>query len=69
MSPYKMTETDWLPKLTSALIYPVDVAKTMYQKALLSAGSGPAHRPKISFFQAGSYRGTMTLPFHSICYA
>lgn len=38
-------------------IYPVDVAKTLYQKALLSAGSGYAERPKIQFFQYGSYRG------------
>ncbi|KAK5138301.1 hypothetical protein LTR08_003362 [Meristemomyces frigidus] len=43
--------------LTSALIYPIDVAKTLFQKALLSAGSGHAARPKISFFQTGSYRG------------
>merc|ERR1711939_441518 len=40
-----------------ACIYPIDVAKTLYQKALLSAGSGHATRPPISFFQAGSYRG------------
>jgi hypothetical protein len=38
-------------------IYPVDVAKTMYQKALLAAGSGYAARPKIEFFLKGSYRG------------
>lgn len=44
-------------KLTSSLIYPVDVAKTVYQKTLLSAGSGHAARPNISFFQVGSYRG------------
>ncbi|KAK4549633.1 hypothetical protein LTR36_004934 [Oleoguttula mirabilis] len=43
--------------LTSALIYPIDVAKTLYQKALLSAGSGYAARPRISFTAAGSYRG------------
>ncbi|RMY62806.1 hypothetical protein D0863_10822 [Hortaea werneckii] len=43
--------------LTTSLIYPIDVAKTLYQKALLSAGSGHATRPPISFFQAGSYRG------------
>ncbi|KAF7185419.1 putative mitochondrial carrier C29A3.11c [Pseudocercospora fuligena] len=40
-----------------AAIYPVDVAKTLYQKALLSAGSGYAARPDIKFFEFGSYRG------------
>ena len=39
-------------------IYPVDVAKTVYQKALLSAGTGHAERPKIKFFDVGAYRGT-----------
>ncbi|RMX78391.1 hypothetical protein D0869_09130 [Hortaea werneckii] len=43
--------------LTTTLIYPIDVAKTLYQKALLGAGSGHATRPPISFFQSGSYRG------------
>ncbi|RMY48755.1 hypothetical protein D0865_07901 [Hortaea werneckii] len=43
--------------LTTSLIYPIDVAKTLYQKALLGAGSGHATRPPISFFQSGSYRG------------
>ncbi|KAK5171435.1 uncharacterized protein LTR77_004579 [Saxophila tyrrhenica] len=40
------------------IIYPIDVAKTLYQKALLSAGSGYAARPKIRVLSAGSYRGT-----------
>jgi hypothetical protein len=44
-------------KLTTSLIYPVDVAKTLYQKALLSAGSAHVERPPIRIFQAGSYRG------------
>ncbi|TKA27148.1 hypothetical protein B0A50_04485 [Salinomyces thailandicus] len=43
--------------LTAFLIYPIDVAKTVYQKRLLGAGSGHATRPSISFFQSGSYRG------------
>ncbi|KAI7306276.1 hypothetical protein KC326_g7909 [Hortaea werneckii] len=43
--------------LTTSLIYAIDVAKTLYQKALLGAGSGHATRPPISFFQTGSYRG------------
>ena len=38
-------------------IYPIDVAKTLYQKALLSAGSGHAERPRIKFFMYGGYRG------------
>ena len=40
-----------------ACTYPVDVAKTMYQKALLSTPNGHVDMPKISFFRAGSYRG------------
>lgn len=43
--------------LTFHQIYPIDVAKTVYQKALLSAGKGAAARPDISFFKGGSYRG------------
>ena len=39
------------------MIYPVDVAKTLYQKALLSAGSAHVDRPPIRVFQAGAYRG------------
>lgn len=38
-------------------IYPIDVAKTLYQKALLSAGSGHAVRPKIRISGVGAYRG------------
>jgi solute carrier family 25 (mitochondrial carnitine/acylcarnitine transporter), member 20/29 len=39
-------------------IYPIDVAKTVYQRALLSAGSGYAERPRIKFFEFGAYRGS-----------
>ena len=42
-------------------IYPIDVAKTLYQKALLSAGSGHAERPKIKIFAFGAYRGKSIL--------
>lgn len=36
----------------------MDVAKTVYQKKLLSTPpAGHAIRPNISFFQVGSYRG------------
>ncbi|KAI7554607.1 hypothetical protein KC331_g430 [Hortaea werneckii] len=42
--------------LTTSLIYSIDVAKTLYQKALLDAGSGHATRPPISFFQSGHRR-------------
>lgn len=38
-------------------IYPIDVAKTVYQRALLSAGSGVAEKPRIKFFEFGAYRG------------
>lgn len=44
-----------------ACIYPVDVAKTVYQKALLSAEAGQAVRPKIKFFEFGSYRGELPI--------
>lgn len=51
------------------MIYPIDVAKTVYQKCLLSAGSGHAQRPDIRFFQVGSYRGRLSniirVPFTS----
>lgn len=40
-----------------ACTYPVDVAKTVYQKALLSTPSGKVEVPKIEFFSPGSYRG------------
>ncbi|EMC97466.1 hypothetical protein BAUCODRAFT_33182 [Baudoinia panamericana UAMH 10762] len=43
--------------LTSTLIYPIDVAKTLYQKALLSAGSAHTPVPPIRVFQVGAYRG------------
>ncbi|KAK5107903.1 hypothetical protein LTR62_000563 [Meristemomyces frigidus] len=43
--------------LTTSMIYPVDVAKTLYQKALLSAGSAHVERPAIKVFQQGAYRG------------
>lgn len=38
-------------------IYPVDVAKTVYQKKLLAAGPHQAARPDIEFFKSTSYRG------------
>lgn len=40
-----------------ACTYPVDVAKTVYQKALLSDPTAKPVMPKIAFFQSGSYRG------------
>ncbi|KAK4960776.1 hypothetical protein LTR66_012885 [Elasticomyces elasticus] len=41
------------------IIYPIDVSKTLYQKALLAnkPGPEPVVRPDIRFFQMGSYRG------------
>ncbi|GAB7365263.1 hypothetical protein MBLNU230_g6345t1 [Neophaeotheca triangularis] len=57
-SPYAVVVAGGLCGIVSwACIYPVDVAKTVYQKALLSAGPGHAVRPDIRFFQIGSYRG------------
>ncbi|GAM82856.1 hypothetical protein ANO11243_008420 [Dothideomycetidae sp. 11243] len=40
-----------------ACTYPVDVAKTVYQKALLANPTGKVDMPNIEFFQPGSYRG------------
>lgn len=40
-----------------ACIYPIDVAKTMYQKALLASDTGYAPRPRIKFFEFRAYRG------------
>ncbi|KAI5360076.1 Putative mitochondrial carrier protein [Septoria linicola] len=57
-SPYAVLAAGGLCGIVSwACIYPVDVAKTVYQKTLLSAGSGHAARPDIKFFAGGSYRG------------
>ncbi|WPH01009.1 Hypothetical protein R9X50_00384300 [Acrodontium crateriforme] len=57
-SPYAVVVAGGLCGIVSwACIYPVDVAKTVYQRALLGAGSGHAPRPAIKFFQMGSYRG------------
>ena len=41
-------------------IYPIDVVKTVYQKHQLAAGHSQVTRPKIRFFQMGSYRGKRT---------
>ncbi|KAF2155640.1 mitochondrial carrier [Myriangium duriaei CBS 260.36] len=40
-----------------ACTYPVDVAKTVYQKALLATPTGKVEMPDIAFFSRGSYRG------------
>lgn len=57
-SPYAVVVAGGLCGIASwACIYPIDVAKTVYQKALLSAGPGHAARPDIKFFEFGSYRG------------
>ncbi|KAK3690662.1 hypothetical protein LTR37_019030 [Vermiconidia calcicola] len=57
-SPYAVLVAGGLCGVVSwACIYPIDVAKTLYQKALLSAGSGHAVRPKIRISGVGAYRG------------
>lgn len=57
-SPYAVVVAGGLCGIVSwACIYPIDVAKTLYQKALLSAGGTTAKRPPIKFFHFGSYRG------------
>lgn len=62
-SPYAVVVAGGLCGIVSwACIYPVDVAKTLYQKALLTAGAEKVVRPPIQFFAFGSYRGKLTLP-------
>ncbi|OQO02789.1 hypothetical protein B0A48_11071 [Cryoendolithus antarcticus] len=57
-SPYAVVIAGGLCGIVSwACIYPIDVAKTMYQKALLSSNAKNAVRPKIKFFEFTSYRG------------
>lgn len=43
--------------LTKIQTYPIDVSKTVYQKALLSGQQGKIEIPPIHFFSAASYRG------------
>ncbi|KAF2159774.1 hypothetical protein M409DRAFT_70821 [Zasmidium cellare ATCC 36951] len=57
-SPYAVVVAGGLCGIVSwACIYPVDVAKTVYQKKLLAAGPHAASRPDIEFFKSTSYRG------------
>lgn len=57
-SPYAVVIAGGLCGIVSWMcIYPVDVAKTVYQKALLSSGSGKAEQPRIKFFEFSAYRG------------
>lgn len=59
-TPYAVVIAGGLCGIVSwACIYPVDVAKTVYQKALLASPDGRAVRPPIKFFQFGSYRGML----------
>ena len=46
--------------------YPVDVAKTVYQKALIANPHEKVEVPSIKFFQSGSYRG-MSSPVIICC--
>ncbi|KAM0711613.1 hypothetical protein Q7P35_000980 [Cladosporium inversicolor] len=56
-SPYAVVVAGGLCGIVSwACIYPIDVAKTLYQKQLLQAGKSETIRPPIKFFQFGSYR-------------
>lgn len=60
-SPYAVVVAGGLCGIVSwACIYPIDVAKTLYQKALLQAGKEVVVRPPINFFNFGSYRGKLT---------
>jgi solute carrier family 25 carnitine/acylcarnitine transporter 20/29 len=60
-SPYAVVVAGGLCGVVSwACIYPIDVAKTLYQKALLSANAKEAVRPPIKFFEFTSYRGELS---------
>jgi hypothetical protein len=60
-SPYAVVVAGGLCGIVSwACIYPIDVAKTLYQKQLLQAGKSETVRPPIKFFQFGSYRGKIS---------
>ncbi|KAF2863970.1 mitochondrial carrier [Piedraia hortae CBS 480.64] len=58
-SPYAVMVAGGLCGIVSwAVIYPVDVAKTLYQKQILAAPhGGTAPIPRIRFFRGASYRG------------
>jgi len=43
--------------LSWCFTYPIDVAKTVYQKSLMTDPKTKIPFPKIRFFQPGSYRG------------
>ena len=59
-SPYAVVIAGGLCGIVSwACIYPIDVAKTLYQKSLLSAGKGTVVRPRIRYSDFGSYRGML----------
>jgi solute carrier family 25 carnitine/acylcarnitine transporter 20/29 len=59
-SPYAVVIAGGLCGIVSwACIYPIDVAKTLYQKSLLSAGRGTVVRPRIRYSDFGSYRGRL----------
>jgi solute carrier family 25 carnitine/acylcarnitine transporter 20/29 len=64
-SPYAVVIAGGLCGIVSwACIYPIDVAKTLYQKQLLQAGKNVTVRPPIKFFKFGSYRGKSSHHHH-----
>lgn len=60
-SPYAVIVAGGLCGIVSwACIYPIDVAKTLYQKGLLQAGGKTVvKRPPIQFLNFGAYRGKL----------
>jgi len=46
-----------LQELISKQIFPIDTAKSIYQRNCLAGGRGKATRPKIQFMNPRMYRG------------
>jgi solute carrier family 25 carnitine/acylcarnitine transporter 20/29 len=44
-----------------AKIFPIDTAKSIYQRNCLISGRDKANRPKIQFFNPRMYRGTVSI--------
>ena len=55
--------------LTSAQIYPIDTAKTHYQRNCLTKAKGqPVNMPKIQFFKLNQYRGEQIIETYRLEY-
>jgi hypothetical protein len=52
--------------LTTTQIFPIDTAKSIYQRNCLISGRAKATRPKIQFNSARMYQGTATHVFYGL---